>query len=166
MTTQQLSQSASHYTTPPHERPWDRLLARALAPSLDRQLAAGSAPQSSLALTIRAREIVSPAARRELASRWAAVLDQAGRPATLISSRPLQRAAVIAAAPELRELVSVLGSGVPISVRGAAMASSLLSDGAGPLYNRRAAAGLGNAVHAAARQAAAADDLPEEAAAR
>lgn len=141
-------------------------MASALAPSLDRQLAAGISPRSSPALAIRARHIVSPAARQELARRLTRVLDRAGRPAALISPRPLQRAAVIAAGQDLRELISVLGSGVPISARGAAMAGLLLSDGSGPLYNHRAAAGLGSAVRAAAQQAPADDDLAGQAAAR
>jgi hypothetical protein len=50
---------------------------------------------------------------------------------------PLRRGAVVAAQRDLREMISVLTGGRPIDARGAAMASSLLSDGTGPLYNHR-----------------------------
>ena len=153
MTTGLLYQSGAHDAEPKHERPWDRLLARALASSLDRQLAAGRPPRSSHALAIRAREIVSPAARRELAQRWANVLDQAGRrPVPLSPRAPLRRGAVIAAGPDLREMISVLTSDLPIDARGAAIASWLLRDGSGPLYNLLSPAELGTIVREATRQ--------------
>jgi hypothetical protein len=154
MKTQLLYESPAHDALPEREPPWDRLLARALAPSLDRQLAAGCPPRSRPALAIRAREIVTQAARRELARRWANVLDLASQqPVPQRSARALlQRSAVIAAAPDLHELIAVLTGGRPIDARGAAMASSLLSDGTGPLYNRRSPVDVGTAVRAATRQ--------------
>lgn len=143
-------ESAAHHSAPKLERPWDRVLAGALAPSLDRQLAAGRPPRSGLALAMRAREIATPAARRELARRWTNVLDQARQqPVPRFVRAPLQRGAVIAAEHDLLEMISVLTSSRPIDARGAAIASSLLRDGTGPLYNRRSLVGLGAAVRAA-----------------
>lgn len=49
-------------------------------------------------------------------------------------------------------MISVLTSGRPIDSRGAALASSLLSDGTGPLYNRRSVVDLGSEVRRATRQ--------------
>jgi hypothetical protein len=148
-----LYESPAHDAAPKHDRSWDRLLAGARAPSLDRQLAAGRPPRSSQALAIRAREIVTPAARRELAQRWTRVLDEARRqPVPRFVVVPLQRNAVIAAGQDLHEMISVLTSGLPIDARGAAMASSLLSDGTGPLYNRRSLVDLGAVVRAATQQ--------------
>lgn len=49
-------------------------------------------------------------------------------------------------------MLSVLTSGRPIDARGAAMASWLLSDGAGPLYNHRSPVDLGPRVRQATRQ--------------
>ena len=72
MTTDQLPRSASR-----DSRRWDRWQARVRAPSLDRQLAAGCPAAASRLLALRAREIVSPAGRRELAQHWEHVLDQA-----------------------------------------------------------------------------------------
>lgn len=153
MDTELLYQSAAHVAAPKPERSWDRFLARALASSLDRRLAAGRPPRSSRALAIRAREIVSPGARRELAQRWASVMDRAGRrPVSLSTRAPLRRGAVIAAGEDLREMISVLTSGLPIEPRGAAMASSLLTDGTGPLYNHRSRVDLGTVVREATRQ--------------
>ncbi|MGH3301688.1 MAG: hypothetical protein ACRDOK_08415 [Streptosporangiaceae bacterium] len=161
MNTGLLYQPAAHDPAPKHERPWDRLLARALASSLDRQLAAGPPPRSSDALAIRAREIVSPAARRKLAQRWVNVLDQASRrPVPLSPRAPLRRSAVIAAGRDLREMISVLSGGRPIDARGAAMASSLLSDGTGPLYNHRSPVELGTVVREATTQMASFADRP------
>jgi hypothetical protein len=148
-----LYESPAHDTAPKHERPWDRLLAGALAPSLDRQLAAGRPPRRGHVLAIRAREIATPAARRKLAQRWTNVLDQASRqPVPRFVCVPLQRGAVIAARQDLHEMISVLNCGRPIDARGAAMASSLLSDGTGPLYNCRSLVDLGAVVRAATRQ--------------
>jgi hypothetical protein len=146
-------QSAADDAAPKRDRPWDGLVARLLASSLDRQLAAGRPPRSSGALAIRAREIVSPAARLELAQHWANVLDQAGRRPVPRSPRaPLRRAAVIAAREDLQEMISVLTSGLPVDVRGTAMASWLLVDGTGPLYNHRSPVELGAGVREATRQ--------------
>ena len=153
MKTELLYESPAHGAAAGHERAWDRILARALAPTLDRQLAAGRPLRSSHTLAIRACGIVSLAARRELAQLWANVLDQASRPPVPRSPRaPLRRAAVAAAARELREMICVLAGGEHVDARGAAMASLLLSDGAGPLYNHRSPVDLGAAVREATRQ--------------
>jgi hypothetical protein len=149
------------YQSAAHERPWDRLLARALATGLERQLAAGRPPRSSRALAIRAREIVSPPARRELAQHWAGVLDRAGRRPVPRSPRaPLRRGAVIAAEEDLQKMISILTSGLPIDARGAAMAGWLLKDGTGPLYNRRSRVELGAFVREAIRQMSSFADRP------
>jgi hypothetical protein len=144
--------SPVHDTALKHERRRHRLLAGARAPSLDRQLAAGRPPSSSQALADRAREIVTPTARRELAQRWTRVLDRASQPVPRFVGAPLQRNAVIAAGQDLHEMISVLTSGLPVDARGTAMASSLLRDGTGPLYNRRSIVDLGAMVRAATRQ--------------
>ncbi len=147
MTTDLLLRSASH-----DNRPWGRFLARVLAPSRDRQLATGCPPGSSRALAIRARQIVSPAGRRELARGWGHVLDLGRRPPVPRTPRgPLCRGR-IAAEREVREMLAVLAGALPIAARGAAMASVLLSDGTGPLHSRRSPLDLGAAVREATRQ--------------
>jgi hypothetical protein len=148
MTTDQLLRSAPH-----DSRPWDRFRARALAASLDRQLAAGIPAESSRPLGIRARRIVSPAGRREIAEGWDQVLDHGRRPPVPRTPRaPLCRDRLAAAEREVREMLAVLAGPSPIAARGAAMASLLLSDGTGPLHNHRSALDLGAAVREATRQ--------------
>jgi hypothetical protein len=132
---------------------WHRVLARTLAPSLDRQLAQGRSPGSSPALAIRARQIVSPAGRHELTKEWDHVLDLAGRPPVPRTPRaPLCRRRIVAAEGDVREMVTVLAGPLPIAARGAAMARLLLIDGTGPLHDNRCPVGLGAAVRAATGQ--------------
>lgn len=140
-------------SAPDRDRPWDRLLARALASSLDRELAAGCPPGFSRALAIRAQRIVSPAGRRSLAEGWERVLDQANRPPVPRTPRgPLCRGPIVAARGDVRELLAALRGKLPIAARGAAMASVLLSDGTGPLYSYRSRLDLGAAVREATSQ--------------
>lgn len=128
-------------------------MARARAPFLDGQLAAGRPAGTSRILALRAQDIASPAGRRELAQRWAHVLDQARRPPVPRTPRaPLCRDRIAAAEPEVRTMLAVLAGPLPVTARGAAMASSLLSDGTGPLHNRRSPRGLGPAVREATSQ--------------
>jgi hypothetical protein len=148
MTTNQVLRSVSN-----DHRPWDRWLARVSAPSLDRQLAAGNREGTSRVLAFRAQQISSPAGRRELARQWDHVLDQARRPPQPRTPRaPLCRDRIAAAERDVREMVTVLAGPLPITVRGAAMASYLLSDGTGPLHNRHSSLDLGAAVCEATRQ--------------
>jgi hypothetical protein len=153
MKTDELLRTAPYSAAPDQGRPWDRLAARLLASSLDRQLAAGRSPQSSQALAIRAQRIVSPAGRRELAQYWAHVLDLSVRPPMPLPLHgPLRRGAVAAAERDVREMIEVLNGGQPIAARGAALASWLLSDGTGPLHNQRSPLELSAAVQDATRQ--------------
>jgi hypothetical protein len=138
----------------PHDnRRWDGFLARLRAPSLDRQLATGCPPGSSRALAIRAGRIRSLAGRSELAQGWGQVLELARRPPVPRTPRgPLCRGRIAAAEGDVREMLAVLTGAHPIAARGAAMASVLLSDGAGPLHSRRSPVDLGAAVREATRQ--------------
>jgi hypothetical protein len=138
---------------PTGHRPWDRWLTRLSAPFLDGQLAAGYPEGTSRVLAFRAQQISSPAGRRELAGRWDHVLDQARRPPVPRSPRaPLCRDRVAAAEHDVRAMIGVLTGPLPVTARGAAMASYLLSDGTGPLYDRHSPVSLGAAVRDAARQ--------------
>jgi len=148
-----LPRSAPYDSAPDRHRPWDRLAAHLLASSLDRQLATGSPTDTSRALAIRARRIVSRAGRDELARYWIRVMDLAIRPPVSLPLRgPLCRSAVAAAERDVREMIAVLAGRQPIAARGAAMASWLLSDGAGPLHNHRSPLELRTAVREATRQ--------------
>jgi hypothetical protein len=142
------------FRSAPHAgRPWDRFLARALASSLDRELAAGCPPGLSRTLAIHAQQITSPAGRRGLAASWERALVQASRPPALRTPlAPLCRDRIAAAEGDVRELLATLTSTLPITARGAAMARVLLSDGTGPLHSYRCPLDLGAAVREATRQ--------------
>jgi hypothetical protein len=65
------------------------------------------------------------------------MLDEAGRaPRARNPHAPLCRDRIIDAAGDVRVMLDALSSGLGVSARGVAMAGLLLSDGAGPLYNR------------------------------
>jgi hypothetical protein len=136
-------------TTSPQFR--ERVLARVLGASLDRELAAGHPAESRPVLAARARRLVAPAARRQLVQGWNNVLRQARRPA-FMPQPPLSRDQVIAAEPDVRYLLARLAGPRPVAPRGAAMAMVLLTDGTGPVHNQRSALSLTAAVREAIRQ--------------
>jgi hypothetical protein len=129
----------------------DRVVARLLASSLDRQLAAGRAPESTRLLATRAQQLASAAMRQELARNVEHVLELVHREAP--SRRVLvPREFILDVEPDLREMLSKLVTPLPISAHGVAMVRVLLTDGTGPLFNRRCSTSLRDAVHDAMAQ--------------
>jgi hypothetical protein len=128
--------------------PWHRLLARCLAPCLDRQLADGARPEMSAALAARAMVLTSVRYRQGLAASLrrmlAASVSPQTRPRLLTASRsagaarqphvPLRRDRIACSASELDRLARSLAMTGPVPVQGVAMVSQLLADGGGPLY--------------------------------
>jgi hypothetical protein len=134
-------------------RGWARIVARLLAPSLDRQLAQGCSPESSRLLAARAQVLVSPAMRLALAQDWENLLVQAHRPPAMRDPRvPLNRDCIVAYESEILEMLNALVAPLPAPARGTAMVSWLLSDGTGPLYGRRRSTELGTALREAMAQ--------------
>jgi hypothetical protein len=131
-------------------RPWDRMVTRCLAARLDRELAAGVAPDSSAVLALRAQRLTRPSARRDLAAILERVLAAGMRPAPARSAAvPICRPAVRETAGELRELIGCLVAPGPVLARGVALVRVLLSDGGGPLYRGNSTSDL----HTRAREA-------------
>jgi hypothetical protein len=130
-------------------RTWDRALARYRAFALDERLAAGSSPDGDALVAARARLLVSIARRRRLARDWGHVVRVARQPSY---GSMVCRDRVVSAEPDIRELQRSLRTQLPVPARGVAMASRLLTDATGPLYNRRNAADLGVAVRDVIRQ--------------
>jgi hypothetical protein len=149
LTRQDVEAQAGSMRTSPQFR--ERVLARVLGASLDRQLAAGHPAQSRPVLAARARRLVSPAARRQLIQGWNNVLRQARRPA-FMPRPPLSRGPVLAAEPDVRYLLARLAGPRPVAARGAALAMVLLTDGTGPVHNPRSPLSLTAAVREAIRQ--------------
>jgi hypothetical protein len=87
--------------------------------------------------------------RERLAGALREIVDDAGRRGIHISRAPLARRRVAEAATELRLLATRLQAPGPVDPRGLADVSRLLSDGCGPLYNRRSPQSLSSAATAA-----------------
>ena len=131
----------------------DRVLARLLGPSLDRELALGLPPWRGGPRAARARFIVSPAGRRQLIRGWSRLLDLAHRPPSARSARgPVCRRALAEAEHDVRTMLGVVAAQRPITARGAAMARALLTDGAGPLFNARSGRDLAGEVRDVTRR--------------
>jgi hypothetical protein len=117
----------------------DRLRARVNGWSLDRDLARGASPESSLALALRARRIASPTTCRQLAKgvdRVRGIAEGQAQPRWLGASRRWPTW-VRGAGSELRALSDRLLVDGPVTAQGIAKLRLLLSDGSGPLYQPR-----------------------------
>lgn len=130
-----------------HNRVWTRLTARLVAPSLDRRLAEGRPPESNRLLAARADVLVSPVTRCGLAQDWSRLMGHAQAPRSRRDLRvPVNRNGLVACRGAVEEMVGALSARAPLGARGVAMASWLLRDGSGPLYDRRRSAELGVAL--------------------
>ncbi len=128
-------------------RRWSRALSRMSARSLDRKLAEGSPPESHLLLAARAQVLVSPDERLALAHRWSDLLTYARRsPNPRNPKAPINRETLLANEPAIRALLELLVAPTPGQISGIAKLSWLLSDGTGPVYNRRTATDLAGAL--------------------
>jgi hypothetical protein len=128
-----------------------RFFARWFGYALDRQLASGLAPESKSLLAARAERLVSPSMRMALAQNWRDLLQRAARPPVVTRPYqvPLCRDRIVGAEGDVRAMLLALTAPRPISARGVARASWLLSDGAGPLYDRHSKIDLRRALQAA-----------------
>jgi hypothetical protein len=125
---------------------WTRAVAYLRFASLDEALADGAPPESGSALALRAQRLIAPGMRRRLAHAVRFYVNEARRrraplrapwpaaPPPLPASGPH----VAGAAEELLALADVLEGPGPVEVRGVAMVSVLLTDGASPLHRRDA----------------------------
>jgi hypothetical protein len=128
----------------------DRLLARALGASLDQRLAAGCSPESTRLLAARAQRIVWLPHRTSLARSWDHVLAVARRgPSLRTSAVPLNVSAILAAEPDIRELRERLAAPLPVTARGVATATVLLTNATSPVYGRPSPDALGVLLDAA-----------------
>jgi hypothetical protein len=114
----------------------DRVRTLLRAASLDRQLAAGASPESTVPLALHAARLYREQQRRRLAASLREVA-AAARGARRTRA-PINRESVRLALAELEALAGRLETNGPIDVRGIARVRVLLGDGAGPLYRRTA----------------------------
>ncbi len=125
----------------------DRLLARWRGLVLDAQLADGQRAEDDLLRAVRAGTLTTPAARHGLVAGWENVLSSTTRPRRPVdASVPVQSFRVLAAEHDIRQMISLLRAPTPVSARGLALASVLLTDGTGPLYNAASTSDLASTV--------------------
>jgi hypothetical protein len=130
---------------------FDRMRARAMAPGLDRQLAQGVSPDSSVLLAVRARKLVQPSESLRLAGALERIA-AADRPDAAPLRIPVNRHAVRRAGRELRLLADRLRTG-GVDVQTIARLRNLVSDGTGPLYAASSSQDLRAELSSCARQA-------------
>jgi len=122
--------------------PVARLLVRARSLSLDRALSRGASPDSSVALSLRARDLISPAHRLTLVRQLRRVARAAGRPSPRFDPSVPVPSHVSEVADLLDQLSETLESAEAVDARGVALLQVLLHDGGGPLFDARAAFAL------------------------
>jgi hypothetical protein len=112
-----------------------RVLVRLRAHELDRVLASGASPDSSAALSVRARQLIGWTARRRLSQEIRSLLVRAERPIHPIHSTvAVCRCKIVDAREALLELAEQLISPGPVDARGVAQLRRLLRDGDGPVF--------------------------------
>jgi hypothetical protein len=136
-------------------RPWHRMLARCLAPRLDRKLAEGASPEAAVTLAARAMQMTSIRYRRQLAASLRAVVAPGGARPAIAPRVPAAAGRISRSAPELAELAGRLTRPGPVPARGVAMVSQLLADGCGPLYHPASRQDLSAIIERAGRALAA-----------
>jgi hypothetical protein len=120
----------------------DQVIARLRAPHLDKVLADGGSPDSSVLLSLRAQILGRPSERRLLANSLRRVLAAAGPAARARLNVPVYRQVMRDVAHEVEALADRLASPGPVSVQGVAKARMLLTDGTGPFYRPFGASAL------------------------
>jgi hypothetical protein len=112
---------------------------RLIAARLDADLAAGLPPETSSWHAARARRVVTPRMRHALAGDWEHLLLVSHVATRGLSGRvPIRSERLHRAEPEIRELIAALRVSGPVPARGVAIATNLLTDGRGPIYNAKA----------------------------
>jgi hypothetical protein len=117
----------------------ERVTVRMHQDRLDRALAAGTCPENTAELALRAANLVSTPTRRQIARSLTRLLNQAAAPPPrLPAPQPLaQLPRVTAARHELETLRNRVLLPGPVNVRGMALVHNLLTDGSGPLFRLR-----------------------------
>jgi hypothetical protein len=126
----------------------DRVIARMLARSLDRELAAGAPAHLSGAHAARSGQLAADRTRRALASGLDRLIERAEAPPSRfqITAVPC-REQVRQATGMIRAIAARLRSAEPLDVRGIARLRTFLSDPTGPFYTPAQADALTVALH-------------------
>lgn len=130
--------STAHSRGRPKPTLEDRLIARMLAPWLDRELARGMAASLSAPHTARARQLTEDRTRRAVARSLDRLIERAENPRSRfpLAAVPPCREQVRDATALLLATASRLRSGEPVDACGIARLKTLLRDPGGPCYVR------------------------------
>jgi hypothetical protein len=115
---------------------------------LDRELADGCASEGSEDRAVRARQLAHPDTRHVLACSLREVVAETEKPraALLSSAVPVLRGVVTPWREALLGLADRLEQPVPLNACGVARVQALVTDGAGPVYNRTSERTMGEAI--------------------
>jgi hypothetical protein len=116
----------------------DRVIARMLAPWLDRELANPESNELSEAHAARAEQLMTRHTRRSVALRLDRLTERAENPRrrSLLGGLPPRPDQIREAAPLIESLAARLRSGEPLNPCGVARLKTLFADRAGPCYSR------------------------------
>lgn len=129
-----------------------RIFVQLRSHDLDQALAAGVAPDSSAALSLRAHALLGAKTRGGLARSIRRLIDKAQRPfGPFTPAVPICRRKILASTESLGKLADRLLSSEPVDARGVATVAVLLTDGCGPVYHRPGADDLESVVRQALR---------------
>jgi hypothetical protein len=129
-----------------------RLSSHLYARRLDEALASGVSPDSSAALSLRARTLIGASARVGLARSLRCLLRDARRPLGPFTAHvPICRGKILQSSRTIEELADRLAGRDPVDARGVAQVQLLLTDGEGPVYYRPGADDLEPALRQALR---------------
>jgi hypothetical protein len=131
-----LTRALDQGVTARNATPRQLFLSHARSYKLDREIAAGAAPESSPLRALRAQILVRPSFRRILARRVEQLLEEAtGPPPRVAGCRTVPWSTqILEATGALQMLIDRLQAPAPVPSRGVAGVRVLLTDGAGPLY--------------------------------
>jgi hypothetical protein len=116
---------------------------------LDEDLARGDSPLRSVALALRARQLVARHSRERLARALERLVELAERPPSPTEIVPLPHREILNVRTGLLRLAGRLGDARPVYARGVAMVSQLVCDGTGPAFTPRCEVALRRAIAAA-----------------
>jgi hypothetical protein len=129
-------QPEARYVEPHTVRTRDRLRARLSAWRLDRALARGARPDSTAALSLRARRLIGRDVRQALARELRELPGDAVHPRhRLDPTVPICRRGVLHATGLLEELAARLEGSEPVDACGIAQVKALLRSGESPLFD-------------------------------
>ena len=126
----------------------DRVIARMLARSLDRELAAGAPAHLSGAHAARLGQLTTDRTRRAVANGLDRLVERADAPSSRFQRTGAPcREQVREATETMRAIAARLRSAEPLEARGIARLRTLLSDPTGPFYTPVQADSLAVALH-------------------